>query len=128
MESSSAEILPIESETRKRDRKKVHASCVYFTEDQYTEIHSDSVASGLSVPHLLKNAYFPNRRVRILMPKEEQERWIKELRHWGNNLNQLAKRVNAGFLKDWYPEFSLIKSSIDRVEKMVLGIYGSRQV
>lgn len=102
------------------------ASCVKFTADEYKEISEDAKITGKSIPMLLKAAYFPGRRVRVLMNKEDQERWYRELRQWGNNLNQLAKRVNSGLTAGWYAEFDNVRNSIQRIENLVLGAYGSR--
>jgi len=125
MESDENKILEVTAQPAKRERKKALASCVYFDESEYKQISEDSLHTGKSIPALLKIAYFPSRRVRVLMNKEDQERWYKELRHWGNNLNQLARKVNTGIMAGWYEEFKLIKAAVDRIERLVVGVYGN---
>ena len=108
------------------EAQRAPASCVKFTSDEYKEILEDVKITGKSIPSLLKSAYFPGRRVRVLMTKEDQQLWFRELRQWGNNLNQLAKRVNSGTSAAWYPEFEIVRNAIQRIENLVLGVYGSR--
>ena len=106
--------------------KRSLASCVKFSADEYEKINADANLAGITIPMLLKTAYFSGRRVRILMDKENQKDWYRELRHWGNNLNQLARKVNAGLMTGWYEEFQLVRTMLDRIEKLVVGTYGNR--
>lgn len=116
----------VPAEMPKRERKKALASCVYFAENEYKQISEDSCATGKSIPALLKLAYYSSRRVRVLMHKDDQEKWFRELRQWGNNLNQLAKRVNSGLMEGWYEEFKTVRDAINRIEALVVGAYGNR--
>ena len=117
--------MPNEHKTSPRIRKKALASCVNFSESQYTEIASDSRLSGQSIPLLLKNAYFPSRRVRFLMDKDAQTQLFTELRHWGDKLDQLAQRVNSGVMSGWYEEFQLVTQAILRIETSVVRLRGN---
>lgn len=121
----SEEIITTET---KVETKSLPASCVKFTEDEYQKIKMDSHLTGKSIPTLLKTAYFPSRRVNVLMSKQDQEQWFKELRHWGNNLNQIAKRVNSGLMEGWYEEFEMVRKGLKAIENLVLGVYGSRNL
>ena len=111
---------------RKNESKAPPASCVKFDEEQYQQIRKDSETTGKSIPSLLKTAYFAGRRAIVFMDKESQSAWHRELRHWGNNLNQIAKRVNSGLEAGWQDDLEPIRQAIRRIENMVLGVYGSR--
>ena len=100
------------------------ASCVKFNPDEYKLISEDADLSERSIPTLLKLAYFSQKRVSILMKPSDQERWFKELRHWGNNLNQIAKRMNSGLMSGWYEELRLARAALTRIEHKILGIHG----
>jgi hypothetical protein len=113
---------------KKRTRTKALASCVYFDEDEYKHISADARATGKSIPMLLKTAYFPNRRVRVLMHKDDEQKWFSELRRWGVNLNQIARQVNSGFMAGWYEEFKFVSAALLNIEKLVVGAYGSSHV
>ena len=108
--------------------KRGAGSCVRFSDDEYKQILGDSKITGKSIPLLLKTAYFSGRRARVLMSKEDQVQWFKELRHWGNNLNQLARRVNSGLMEGWHEDFELVRKMLMHIESLVVGAYGSRHV
>jgi len=112
----------------KSETKAPPASCVKFSADEFSKIKADSQLTGKSIPSLLKAAYFSGRRATLLMSKSDQEQWFKELRHWGNNLNQIAKRVNSGLMDGWYEDFELVRKGLKAIENMVLGVYGSRHI
>lgn len=106
------------------DTPKPAASCVKFTQDEYRRVSEDARQAQKSIPALLKLAYFSQKRVTILMNKTDQERWFRELRYWGNNLNQVAKRVNSGVMAGWYQEIRQIQIALMRIEHKVLGVHG----
>lgn len=112
------------SKPESAEPKRAPASCVKFSDAEYKALLEDTKITGKSIPTLLKTAYFTGRRAHVLMNKEDQERWYRELRQWGNNLNQLARRVNAGLSAEWHPEFENVRNSLLRIENLVLGVYG----
>lgn len=77
-------------------RPKLASTHVRFSEAEYRQIHRDEEARGMSIPQLLKDAYFHGKAMAILMSHEDQVRWIAELMRQGHNVNQIAKRLNAG--------------------------------
>ena len=119
---------PTPTETRveptPKKRMAKPASCVVFTPEEYAAIREDSRASGESIPTLLKTAFFKGKRVTVLMPEDDRKRWFAEIRSWGNNLNQIAKRVNSGIMAGWYEELRLTHLAIRRIEQKLLGVHG----
>jgi len=77
-------------------RSKGPRANVRFSEPEYRRLLKDAEARGLTIPQLLKDAYFDGKPTAILMTQEDQQRVIRELMHQGHNLNQIARRVNAG--------------------------------
>lgn len=110
------------------ETKKTPATCVRFTEDEFKQVSEDSKATGRSIPTLLKTAYFVHRRVRVLMSKDDQDRWFAELRRWGNNVNQIARRVNSDLMDGWHKEFQQVKQALAKIEKLVVDVYGGSHV
>ena len=104
--------------------QKSIASCVKFTLDEYKEISEEARTAGKSIPVLLKIAYFKRARTVVLMKPEDEARWFRELRYWGKNMNQIAKRMNCGMLNGWHEEIQLVQTSLKRIEHKILGIYG----
>ena len=109
-----------------KKRKKALASCVYFSPEEHALIMAASRTTGQTVPQLLRQAFFSGKPVSVLMTQEERERCIRELKSWGNNLNQLARRVNAGIMKGWQVEFDSVRWAIRNIEHRLVRIYGDR--
>lgn len=120
--------MEMSQSTKETNSKRGSGSCVRFTDEEYKQVTEDSQATGHSIPTLLKSAYFSGRRARVLMSKEDQVQWYRELRHWGNNLNQLAKKVNSGLMDGWCEDFQVVRNVLMRLESLVVGVYGSRHV
>ena len=106
--------------------KRGPSTCIRFSENEHEQIQKDSRVTGQSIPSLLKKAYFNHRRAKVLMPKEEQQEWSRELRHWGASLRQLSERMNAGLMEGWYAEFQLIAQKLVAIENKILSVYGRR--
>ena len=128
MSTDEKETMGVSTPGATPEPKKAPASCVKFTAAEYEKISEDARVVGKSIPTLLKVAYFTGRRVRVLMNKDDQKQWHRELQHWGNNLNQLARRVNAGLMEGWYEEFQKVNEALQRIKSLVVGAYGSRDV
>ncbi|MEK7692456.1 MAG: MobC family plasmid mobilization relaxosome protein [Bdellovibrionota bacterium] len=71
---------------------------VRFTEHEYRRLIRDQAASGHSIPWLLKTAYFARGIAPPTLDPETRKAALRELRYIGNNLNQIAKKVNAGIV------------------------------
>lgn len=108
--------------------KKTTSSHVRLSESEYKQITQDCQLTGESIPELLKKSYFKRVVIRVLMPRDERDAWFTELRRLGNNLNQLAKRVNSGVMNGWYEEFSIIAKGLASIEKVVVSIYGNSKL
>lgn len=106
--------------------KRGTGTCVRLSEEEHARISQDAKASGRSIPHLLKFAYFAGRQVRLLVDKEEQAKWFRELRACGNNLNQIARRINGGVEAGWHQELEVIARTLVSLETLVLGAHGRR--
>jgi hypothetical protein len=99
---------------------------VKFTEEEHERIARDARESGKSIPTLLKIAYFAGRQLRILMSKEDQTAWFRELRSCGNNLNQIARKLNAGAEAGWHHELVLISAALQSLQAKVCAVSGRR--
>lgn len=85
---------------------------VRLTEEEFERILRESQATGLSLPKLLKQRYFKSSPLKVLMSKEERHALAAELRRIGNNVNQIARRMNSGALEGWHPEFAEVHSHL----------------
>lgn len=101
-------------------------STVRFTEEEFAQLKSDVEISGLSIPRLLKLSHFTKKKLSLLLTVEERHQVCSELRRIGNNVNQIAKRVNSGVLEGWYSEFQSALKSISELQQMLAGVHGIR--
>lgn len=107
----------------KRDHKR---TTVRFTDDEFSRITADAKLSGLTLPQLLKRSHFLRKELRLLFGKTERHSVCKELRAIGNNLNQLARRVNSGIFEGWHKDFEEMFKKISELHQMAAGVYGLR--
>lgn len=103
-----------QSETKPK-RKRETRTNVRFTETEYAQVEQAQRETGLSVPDLLKKAFFKHRTMlRPLLSQEQVEQIMAELRRQGNNLNQIAKQINSGLREGWNPSFNaMTKGYVD---------------
>ena len=86
-----------------RDHKR---TTVRFTDAEYDRIKEEAQLSRQSIPRLLKASHFRARKLKLLLDGSERGWVCSELRRIGNNVNQIARKVNSGALEGWYSEFS----------------------
>lgn len=119
-------------ETQNNEMKKIEgigkdvSTHVRLTEEEYQRISKEQRITGKSIPWLLKNAYFKGPLCAPLMSVEEQRAVFVELRRIGTNINQIAKRVNAGFREGWNDEIERTCRELSIVRQYIAGIYGGR--
>lgn len=80
---------------------------VRFTDEEFEKIKKHKEYTGKTVPQLLKQAYFSKQIVLPLLSLVHFRDLIIELKRIGNNVNQIARKLNSESEK---PElFSLLK-------------------
>ena len=109
----------IESEKSKQATKK--SSHVRFTDDELAKIEQDARLRGLSIPTVLKEAYFSGRPTAVLMGHEEHKAVLLELLRQGNNLNQITRQANAGIIGNVREELLRIARSLDGMTALLRG-------
>ena len=97
---------------------------VRFNEEEYERLVSDACVTGKSIPVLLKDEYFKGPRTVPLMGSEDQRATLAELRRIGNNINQIARHLNAGFGDSCIIEFSEIRDTLYNLRRFVGGFLG----
>ncbi len=98
---------------------------VRLTQEEHDELRTHETQSGESAAVLLKKRYFENKVLNILMPQEDRAAIRKELTYWGNNLNQIAKRLNSGFNGNVVPEVLKAINMLSSIERKVVSIYAN---
>lgn len=97
------------------------SSHVRFTEAELAQIERDEAVRGVSIPTLLKEAYFSGRPTAVLMTQEEHKAVLLELLRQGNNLNQITRQANAGIIGNVKDELLRIARSLDGMTALLRG-------
>jgi hypothetical protein len=91
------------------------SSHVRFSRAEYAQIQEDSVNTGQSIPTLLKERYFKGPRPLPLLARADMEKLFGELGRIGNNVNQIARRVNSGIRAGFAGEFEEVQRSLTQL-------------
>lgn len=90
-----------------------------LSDEEYKQLDADSKQRGIKAQQLLRTMYFDSNQGLPLMPKEECEKVLLELKRIGININQIAKQANSGFryglsdsLEDAVPELARIRRKV----------------
>ena len=105
----------MEDDNQKPKKPKLPSSHVRFTESELRRMEKMQKATGLSIPEILKKNTFNRMDLeRPLYDREHADRIITELKRVGNNLNQIARQINAGLMTGWSQSFnSLTRAFVD---------------
>lgn len=114
-------------QTQQNSDTKVPSSHVRFTEIEYRRIAKMKSLLGLSIPDILKQNTFKRMDLeRPLFAKEDAERIITEIKRIGNNLNQIARKINSGLSAGWNQPFNTLCVEVARLQYQV-GANGVRK-
>ena len=100
------------------------SSHVRMSPAEYKRIQKDSKASGKSIPELLRESYFHNPPLKVLMSKDEVATLRKDLSRIGNNLNQVARHLNSGLFHGWNNTLDMILEQFKTLTSQVHYGYG----
>ncbi|MEE2671390.1 MAG: plasmid mobilization relaxosome protein MobC [Bdellovibrionota bacterium] len=96
------------SENKNQKTKHGGSSHVRFTPREYSQVQKESFKKSKSIPTLLKDTYFKGRPEEVLISESDLEQLNKKMDRIGNNLNQVAKKLNSGFMHGWNETLGLV--------------------
>lgn len=107
----------------------VHRKACYIrlSDSQYDQIKRDSLKCGKSVPDLMKEAYFQGESLTILMADSDKHYLFTQIQRMGNNINQIAKKVNAGFAFGFEQDLEFVRSGITAITAWLTARYKSNR-
>lgn len=101
-------------------KKRLPTSCVQFTEQEYKRIQKMKDSLGLSIPDILRQNTFSRSDLESpLYTREDADRIIVELKRIGNNLNQIAHKINSGLMTGWSQSFNALWMEILNLRKQM---------
>ena len=95
------------------------STCVRMNAKEYERIRKESQSTGKSVPELLREAYFSSAPRKVLMNREDVVTLRKDLSRIGNNINQVAKKVNSGLLSGWNNTLDLVLVQFETLTRQI---------
>ena len=98
--------------------------CVRMSPSEYKRIQKESKVLGKSIPQLLRDSYFGNLPVKVLVNKNDLGILRKDLNRIGNNLNQIAKRLNTGLMHGWSDTLDMVLEQFDTLTDQIHYNYG----
>ena len=112
---------------KKNDEKELGKStCVRFSEDEFKRIMRDAKLLGQTIPWLLKQTYFKGELESPILIKEDAMKIMTALARIGNNLNQIARKLNSDFCEGFHDGITDALSDLKLMKRFVGGAYGSR--
>lgn len=99
---------------------------VRLKEGEWRQLLEHQSLTGQSIPKILKSAFFKNQKLKVLLPESERRELLLELKRIGNNVNQLARRVNTGLFSGWTAQFATVAFLLASLERQLGGAHGNR--
>jgi len=91
---------------------KRHAVYVRLSPEEHLRLTADAVTFGKSPPDLLREGYFRGAQATPLIAKSDIHSVIVALSRIGNNVNQIARQVNAGVRQGFSAEFTALTEEV----------------
>jgi hypothetical protein len=93
---------------------------VRMNNEEYQKIKQDSDYSGETIPTLFKKSYFKNNfKIYSQEEKEDLKKLKSELSRLGNNLNQIARKLNSGLVSGWNTSFDQILKEFNKINQVI---------
>ena len=100
---------------------------VRFTKEQFERISEEASVWKKSIPEILKDSYFSRTLTLPPFGKEEAHQITVAINRIGNNINQIAYKLNCGLREGFYPALEGAYNELVDLKLFVLGQYGNRQ-
>lgn len=103
------------------------AMCVRIDATEHQRIKKMIAATGMSGPELFRRALFARMDLeRPLLTPEQAKSFETELKRQGNNINQIAKKINTGLMTGWSQALSAINVNYMKLSQMLTVNYANR--
>ena len=112
------------SENNTTELSKGSATCVRFSPREYKRIKKKSDQSRKSIPQLLRDSYFGRLPTRVLLKDNDLDILRKDLNRIGNNLNQIARKLNAGLMHGWSNALESVSEQFETLTDQIHYDYG----
>ena len=101
-----------EIKTRVKSPRTRRARYVRFTEEENQRLEEEEKQTGKTGPELLKEAYLGKKATAVLMKDDDKNHFCIQLNRIGNNVNQIAKRINSGFAQGYDQDIETVRAQL----------------
>ena len=115
-------------DTLSPEEKRKFRTTVRFSRGEYGQLENDTAIMGKTIPELLKESYFIGPAVTPLMSKEDFKVLMGQLGRIGNNINQIARKVNSGFREGFYDEIVAVRGAFTSLLVLLTSTYGKKVI
>jgi negative regulator of replication initiation len=117
----------IEPNLNNEGKNSRRAFYIRLSEDEYNRIQTMVETIGITAPEIFRRALLDTINfVQPLFSKQDTQQIMTELSRQGNNINQIAKRVNSGLLTGWDQSFNNMVRAYMDLRHLIASSYGSR--
>ena len=100
---------------------------VRFTPLEYLRLKREQLLAGRSIPWLLKTRYFNAAELRPpAFDYQTSREIIRGINAIGNNMNQIAKRVNSGINDGVHEHYVAMRRMLADIHALAMRDYGDR--
>lgn len=104
-----------------------HVCYVRMSPTEYKRLQKMIQATGISAPELFRRSLFQRMDLeRPLFTPEQAKEFGTELKRQGNNINQIARKINSGLMTGWSQALAAVNASYLKLSQMVTVNYAHR--
>jgi len=86
-----------------------------MSDEERSALEADSINTGKSIPQLLKERYFSEGKQVTLITKPDLATLRADIMRLGNNVNQIARRLNSGIRSGFNDEIKGVREQVDNI-------------
>lgn len=94
------------------------AICLKLSIDEYNRLDEISKERGENIQTLIRKSVLGDSNLRPLMASGDAKNHLSEIKRIGNNFNQIARKLNSGFRRDWYDSFEKCADNLDKLTQV----------
>ncbi len=106
---------------RARDQRRLN---IRMSEQELAQLKKDAEALGQSIQSTMKKIYFKASIYHPVFDKDGTDRVLAALSQIGNNMNQIAKKLNTGFAEGFHSHLTEALEGLQSLKAFVGGFYG----
>ena len=112
-----------ENPTEKKNKTSAFARFVRLTPEEHTQLLEDEKRTGRSAQELLKRVYFGKSPIVLLMSDVDRDEFLAQINRIGNNVNQIAKKLNTGIVFGFDQELSHVRILLTHLMNLLTAKY-----